>query len=72
MVDQFTLECLAIVAGQRFPSGDVVKAIDHISANRSLPKTIRMDNETEFTSKAMDRWAYENGVPLDFSRPEKN
>jgi putative transposase len=26
---------------------------------------------TEFTSKALDRWAYWNGVELDFSRPAK-
>ena len=25
----------------------------------------------EFISKALDRWAYENGVTLDFSRPGK-
>ena len=25
----------------------------------------------EFVSKALDRWAYENGVTLDFSRPGK-
>ena len=71
IVDHFTRECLAIVVGQRFPSGDVVKALDHLGASRSLPKTIRVDNGTEFTSKAMDRWAYENGVTLDFSRPGK-
>lgn len=26
---------------------------------------------SEFISKAMDRWAYEHGVELDFSRPGK-
>lgn len=30
-----------------------------------------MDNGTEFTSVAMDRWAYWNGLTLDFSRPGK-
>ena len=71
IVDHFTRECLAIVVGERFPTGDVVKALDHLGASRSLRKTIRVDNGTEFTSKAMDRWAYENGVTLDFSRPGK-
>lgn len=28
-----------------------------------------MDNGTEFVSKDFDRWAYENGVTLDYSRP---
>jgi putative transposase len=28
-----------------------------------------VDNGTEFASKAMDHWAYSNGVHLDFIRP---
>ncbi len=42
-----------------------------ISAIHSAFKTIRIDNGAEFISKALDRWAYENGVPLNFSRPGK-
>jgi putative transposase len=34
-----------------------------------MPKTIKVDNGSEFISKVMDRWAYENGVELDVSRP---
>src|ERR1700674_5262423 len=34
-------------------------------------RTIRVDNGREFISKALDRWAYQNGVTLDFSRPGK-
>ena len=29
------------------------------------------DNGSEFTSHAMDLWAYQNGVKIDFSRPGK-
>ena len=36
-----------------------------------MPKTIRVDNGSEFTSRALDQWAYVNGVQLDFSRPGK-
>jgi len=38
---------------------------------RSRPKTIRVDNGPEFTSKALDKWAYDHKVILDFSRPGK-
>ena len=34
-------------------------------------KRIQMDKGSEFILKAMDRWAYENKVVLDFSRPGK-
>jgi transposase InsO family protein len=29
------------------------------------------DNGTEFTSKALDDWAYRRGVKLDYTRPGK-
>ena len=71
IVDLFTHESLAIEVRQRFPVGDVVDALEQLRRNRSLPKSIRVDKGTEFTSKAMDRWAYEHGVTLDFNRPGK-
>jgi putative transposase len=41
------------------------------AAPRALPKRIRVDNGTEFTSKALNHWAYWNGAELDFRRPAK-
>jgi putative transposase len=71
IVDHFTRESLAIVVGQRLGSHEVVEALDRIGMGRRLPKTIRVDNGTEFTSKILDQWAYVNQVTLDFSRPGK-
>jgi putative transposase len=36
-----------------------------------MPKLLFCDNGSEFTSHAMDLWAYQNGVKIDFSRPGK-
>ena len=36
-----------------------------------LPRTIRVDNGPELTSKRLDQWAYLNGVEPDSSRPGK-
>jgi putative transposase len=30
--------------------------------------TVKTNNGSEFISKVMDKWAYERGVKLDFSR----
>ena len=49
----------------------VVEAMRRISSIRCTPKIIRVDNGPEFTTKASHRWAYENAVTLDFSRPGK-
>ncbi|GAB2564293.1 hypothetical protein GCM10027190_12000 [Spirosoma areae] len=37
----------------------------------AVPERIQVDNGSEFISKALDLWAYDNGVTLDFSRPGK-
>lgn len=34
-------------------------------------RSLRVDNGPEFISKALDRWAHENGVTLYFSQPGK-
>ena len=69
VVDTYTRECLAIEVGQSLTGEDVVRVLDGLQLERELPATIKVDNGSEFISKAMDRWAYENGVELDFSRP---
>lgn len=71
IVDHFTRESIAIEVGQRIGGKEVVKTLERIACKRDLPKTIRVDNGPEFTSKVFDQWAYSNGVTLDFSRPGK-
>ena len=72
IVDDFTRESLAIEVGQRLNGDDVARVLDRIRRTRgTLPKKIRVDNGTEFTSKRLDQWAYLSGVRLDFSRPGK-
>jgi len=38
---------------------------------RQVSQCLQTDGGSEFISKAMDRWAYENQVTMDFSRPGK-
>ncbi|WP_145198569.1 IS3 family transposase [Thalassoglobus polymorphus] len=71
IVDHFTRESLAIEVGQRMRGKEVVSVLEDLACDRTLPKTIRVDNGPEFTSKILDQWAYANGVTLDFSRPGK-
>ena len=71
LVDNFSRESLALRAAQRFRGDDVVKVLETVTADRGLPRTIRVDNGPEFISKSLDWWAYFNGVKLDFSRPGK-
>jgi putative transposase len=67
----FTREALAIEVDQGIKGEQVVSAVTRVALSRGAPRTIRVDNGPEFISKALDRWAYEAGVTLDFSRPGK-
>ena len=72
LVDNFSRECIAIQVGQSLKGSDVVKVLEEVKVVRNIiPKRIQVDNGSEFISKEVDRWAYENGVTLDFSRPGK-
>ena len=68
IVDHFTHECLGIVVDQSLRGEHVAEAMTRLVAQRGAPTAIKVDNGSEFAGKVMDRWAYENGVELDFSR----
>lgn len=50
---------------------DVVATLDRVCRSVGYPKTIRVDQGSEFVSRDMDLWAYQRAVTLDFSRPGK-
>ncbi len=58
-------------AGQSIKGEDVFRMLNNIMAIRCKAMTIKTDNGGEFISKVMDKWAYERGIELDFSRPGK-
>jgi len=69
VVDQFTRECLLLLADRSLTGQKVALALSRIIAERGAPVSITVDNGTEFASKAMDAWAYQYRVQLDFIRP---
>ena len=71
VVDNYSRECLASEVGQSLKGEQVVAVLERLKFTRGTPRSIRMDNGSEFVSKAMDKWAYDNKVSLDFSRPGK-
>jgi putative transposase len=69
VVDQFTRECPLLFADTALSGEKVAVALDAVVGRRGAPQSITVDNGTEFASKAMDLWAYQNNVHLDFIRP---
>ena len=72
LVDNYSRECLAIQVGQSLTGTDVVDVLQRLKHYRGIvPQRIQTDNGSEFISKQVDHWAYENKVTLDYSRPGK-
>lgn len=71
IIDQYSRECPILTADYSLTARDVIECLDRLAHTRGLPKIITVDNGSEFASRAMDAWAYRNGVKLDFIRPGK-
>ena len=71
VVDHYSRECPLLKADVSLPASKVIESLEQLKQTRGLPKTITVDNGSEFFSKAMDSWAYSNSVQLDFIRPGK-
>jgi putative transposase len=72
IVDNFSRECLAIHVDHSIKANRVVGVMQALKQFVGrVPQRVQVDNGAEFISKALDKWAYENKVVLDFSRPGK-
>ncbi len=49
----------------------VVRVLERIAALRGKPDRLLTDNGPEFSGKALDAWAYANGVRQEFIEPGK-
>jgi putative transposase len=67
--DAYTRELLAVEVDTSLPALRVVRVLEQLRQQRGLPERIVIDNGTEFTSKALDQWAYANHVTLHFITP---
>lgn len=71
IVDDYTRECVAIEVDTSLPGLRVVRVLETLAATRGLPKVITCDNGPEFTGKALDQWAFQAGVQINFIPPGK-
>ena len=71
----YTREALAIEVDTSLPGLRVVRVLEQLGEMRGAPAAIRVDNGTEFTSRVVDQWAYQNHVALHFierGKPTQN
>lgn len=71
IVDVYTRECRAVEVDTSLGGTRVVRVLARLAEAHGAPVRIMLDNGPEFTSKALDAWAYAHQVELTFSRPGK-
>lgn len=71
IVDTFSRFSPAVDPRFNYRGEDVVQALERICREVGYPKSIRVDQGSEFVSRDLDLWAYQKDVVLDFSRPGK-
>jgi putative transposase len=71
VVDHWSRSSQLIEADFTLTGTKVVAALERVAKRQGYPKMITVDNGSEFASKALDAWAYQHGVKLDFIRPGK-
>ena len=71
VVDDFSRECLALVADTSLSGQRVARELDRIGSFRKLPCLIVSDNGTELTSNAILIWQQERGVDWHYIAPGK-
>ncbi len=71
LVDNVSRVSPAIAVDFSLTGERVVAILEGLRRTIGAPARIAIDNGPEFVSKALDAWAYQNGVRLEFSRPGK-
>ena len=69
VVDDYPRECLAIEVDTSLGGARVVRVLEGLQQRRGLPRRIRSDNGPEFVSRAVDQWAYEQGLEWHTIQP---
>jgi len=71
VVDDYSRECLALVADTSLSGNRVARELDIIIARKGKPRTIVSDNGTELTSMAILKWSKDRSVDWHYIAPGK-
>jgi putative transposase len=71
LMDGYTREALALEVDTSLPGARVVRVLESLRERGRRPAALQVDNGPEFISRAVDQWAFEEGVELHFIDPGK-
>jgi putative transposase len=71
VVDQLSRESPLIEPDFSMSGHKVAQALERCLSEKPTPRSLTVDHGTEFTSKALEEWAWQRKVKLDFIHPGK-
>ena len=71
IVDDFSKECIALVADYGISGHYVVRILEQAARFRGYPAAIRTDQGPEFTGNVLDQWASSKGIRLKLTQAGK-
>lgn len=71
VIDDFNREALAVDIDFSLPASRVIRSLRQIISWRGKPKVIRCDNGPEYISAALQTWAKDWGIELEYIQPGK-
>ena len=71
IIDDYNREALAMEVDTSINAKRVVRVLNRLVQERTLPREIRVDNGPEFMSNIFTLWCQENGIQIRFIQPGK-
>lgn len=71
VVDNWSRHSSILMAGFRMTGETVGQVLDRVLDTPAMLRSITVDHGTEFQSRALEDWAYQRSVQLDFIQPSK-
>lgn len=75
VIDEGTRECLAIEVDTSLPASRLIRVLDRLKLERSLPKQIRLDNGPELLAGEFVDWCDDHEIDLAYiqkGKPQQN
>jgi putative transposase len=71
VVDEYTKECLALVAARSLPAAAVLRVLRQLVARHGAPRYLRSDNGPEFIARRLRRWLARSEIATAYIDPGK-
>ncbi|WP_186181806.1 IS3 family transposase [Burkholderia gladioli] len=71
VIDEYTRECLAIDVAGSIRSAPVIEVLSQLVSPHGAPRYLSSNNGLEFVSRAILKWAAQNGMDMVLSDPGK-